>query len=81
MTWQQEFKQALANIDASAKMIVEEFSEEQMDAVDDLAWRMWHADDPRLGVESIETIVEIAVSIVFSNHVPSPTHALRRTMH
>jgi hypothetical protein len=69
-TWATTFRQALARIDAKAKAITKEFTWDEMDEVCSLAGDMWNSDDPRLGVETLEHVIELAIFYACRDHVP-----------
>jgi hypothetical protein len=63
-TWATTFRQALARIDADAKARVKDFTLDEMNEVYDIADVKWHSDDPRLGVETLEHVIELAIFYV-----------------
>jgi hypothetical protein len=75
-TWATTFRQALAHIDAKAKALTKDFTWDEMNEVCGLAGAMWHSDDPRLGVETLEHVIELAIFYVCRDRVPRSSKVL-----
>jgi hypothetical protein len=72
VTWATTFNQALACVDADAKALAKDFTLDEMNEVCDLVDAKWHSDDPRLGVETLEHVIELAIFYVGCDRVPVP---------